>query len=133
MTEKPPKVPLFESFAKSQFSSLLATAVDMSALVFLTEVGGLYYVLSAGIGAFFGACISFILGRNWAFRRKDGKLTLQALRYMMTSATSLVLNTAGIYALTDLIGIQYIISKVIISIIIGVCFNFVMYRYFVYR
>ena len=133
MTEVNEKVPFFESFAKSQFSSLIATSVDMSALVFLTEVGGIYYVMSAGIGAFFGACISFILGRNWAFRKKDGKLTIQAFRYLMTSATSLVLNTAGIYALTDWLGIQYIISKVIISLIIGICFNFVMYRYFVYR
>jgi len=127
------KVPFLESFYKSQIGSVLATATDMIVLVFCTEILLIYYVISAAIGAFCGAVISFYIGRNWAFRRKDGKLSSQAIRYFFTSASSLLLNVGGIYLLTDLIGLQYIISKIVISAIIGVFFNFFMFRYFVYK
>jgi putative flippase GtrA len=90
-------------------------------------------VIASGIGSFFGACVSFSLGRNWAFRRKDGKMSHQAIKYLITSGTSLVLNTLGIYLLTEWTGLDPKISKVLISILVGIFFNFLMYRYFVYK
>ena len=127
------RVPFITSFIRSQMSSAIATAMDFTVFVFLTEIIKVYYVAAAAIAAFVGAIISFFLGRNWAFSRKDGHLTLQAVRYIITSSTSLLLNTYGIYALTEYAGIQYIYSKIIISLLVGVFFNFFMYRYFVYR
>lgn len=127
------KVPFMESFYKSQIGSVLATGADMLVLIFCTEILQIYYVTSAALGAFCGAVVSFFIGRNWAFRKKDGRLSAQAIRYFFTSSLSLLLNVAGIYLLTDLLGIQYIISKVIISVIVGIFFNFFMFRYFVYK
>jgi putative flippase GtrA len=92
-----------------------------------------YYVTAAAISAAVGAIISFYLGRTWAFRRRDGSLSAQAVKYLLTSGVSLFLNTAGIYLFTDYANIPYGFSKVIISILIGIFFNFLMYRYFVYR
>lgn len=122
-----------ESFYKSQASSLFATVVDMLVLIFCTEVLNIYYVWSTAIGAFCGAVVSFFLGRNWAFRKKDGGLTGQAIRYLITSSLSLALNTAGVFAITEYLGCQYIVSKLIISLLVGVFFNFFMFRYFVYK
>jgi len=127
------RVPFVTSFVRSQMSSAIATALDFTVFLFFTEILKVYYVIAAAVGAFVGACISFMLGRNWAFRKKDGHLTSQAVKYLITSGTSLVLNTYGIYALTEYLGIQYIYSKVIISLLVGVFFNFFMYRYFVYK
>jgi len=127
------KVPFFTSFIRSQMTSLIATAFDY--LVFFTcvELMEVYYVTAAAISAAVGAIISFYLGRTWAFRRRDGSLSAQAVKYLLTSGVSLFLNTAGIYLLTDYANIPYGFSKVIISILIGIFFNFLMYRYFVYR
>ena len=133
MTSTNSKVPLLESFAKSQFSSMIATGVDFVIFIFLNDVLQIYYVFASGISAFFGALVSFILGRNWAFRKKDGKLSTQAFRYFLTSGTSILLNTAGIYILTETIGTTPLVSKIIISILVGVFFNFFMYRHFVYK
>lgn len=127
------RVPFVTSFVRSQMSSAAATALDFTVFVFLTEILNIYYVTAAAISAFAGAIISFFLGRNWAFRRKDGHLTYQALKYIITSSSSLVLNTYGIFALTEYAGIPYIYSKVAISLLVGVFFNFFMFRYFVYK
>lgn len=133
MTVSKPKVPFFESFAKSQLSSVLATTVDFLVFIFLKDLLGVYYVWASGISAFFGAVVSFLLGRNWAFRRSDGKVSTQAFRYALTSGTSIILNTLGIYLITEHFGISPLISKIIISVMVGVFFNFLMYRYFVYK
>jgi len=133
LTNSNPKVPFFESFAKSQFSSIVATSVDFMVFLILKDLVGIYYVTASGISACFGAVVSFVLGRNWAFRRKDGKVTHQAIKYAITSGTSIVLNTAGIYFLTETLGTTPLVSKIIIAVLVGVFFNFLMYRYFVYK
>ncbi len=130
---KPTKVPFFTSFYRSQMTSICATAIDFAVFVFLKDLCAVYYVSASAIGAFCGAVVSFFLGRNWVFRRRDGRLSMQAIKYIMTSATSLMLNTYGIYALTEFLHISPLYSKIIISILVGACFNFFMYRYFVYR
>lgn len=132
-TQNKEKVPFVESFIKSQASSFIATVVDFAVLIGLTELLSVYYVHSVAIGAAAGAIVSFYLGRNWAFRRKDGKLSYQAIRYLFTSSASLFLNTYGVFLLTESMGIQYIYSKLIISFLVGILFNFFMFRYFVYR
>ena len=127
------RVPFVTSFFRSQMSSILATLIDFLVFIFLEKIILIYYVLAAGISAIAGAIVSFLLGRNWAFRKKDGHLTSQAFRYIITSSTSLLLNTYGIYLLTENLVIDPLYSKIIISLLVGVFFNFLMYRYFVYK
>lgn len=127
------RVPFKESFYKSQATSIVATTVDFAVLIFFTEIVGIYYVMSTAIGSAVGAVVSFFLGRNWAFRRQDGSLSYQALKYLFVSSASLFLNTNGVFFITEYFGIQYLISKGIVSLLVGVFFNFFMFRYFVYR
>lgn len=130
---KSKKTLLVKSFFRSQFASILATAADFLITIFFTEVLKIWYVVSTACGAFTGAVISFILGRNWVFNRKDERWIIQAVRYILTAFSSMGLNTAGVYFLTDYFGIQYVISKIIVATLVGVFFNFFMFRYFVFK
>jgi putative flippase GtrA len=127
------KTPFYTSFFRSQFASIVATTADFLVTIFFTEIFKIWYVLSTAFGNLTGAIISFFLGRNWAFNRKNDKMEWQAIRYTITSLMSMGLNTGGVYLLTENMELSYVISKVIMAIFIGVSFNFLMFRYFVFK
>ncbi|MDF1696465.1 MAG: GtrA family protein [Saprospiraceae bacterium] len=130
---KKDKEPFFASFVKSQTSSVISTALD-----FVTS-GVLYYGLSfnpliaSPIGNICGAILSFYLGRNWAFKKQDGKISHQAVRYAIASFLSAAINTAGIAFLVKNYGMDAAASKTVVAIVVGATFNFMMFRYFVYK
>lgn len=132
-SESNSKTPFWKSFYRSQFASIVATAADFFITIFFTEIFKIWYVVSNVCGAFTGAVTSFWLGRNWAFNRTTDKWHRQAVRYAITSFLSMGLNTGGLWLITEFLDIQYIISKVIMAILVGVFFNFPMFRYFVFK
>lgn len=85
------------------------------------------------ISAALGAVISFLLGRNWAFLNKDGKVTNQAIRYAITAMGSWLLNVKGLILFTETVGLNHLISNLLVATLVGIFYNFPLYRYFVYR
>ncbi len=127
------KEPLIGSFLRSQAASFAATMTDFLSFLFLTEIIGFWYIASNVVSSVLGAIVSFTLGRNWAFKKTDVRKRGQIFRYAITSLLSLLLNTAGLYVLTEWGGMHYFYSKVFVSFLIGVSFNFLMFRYFVFK
>jgi putative flippase GtrA len=125
--------PLLVSLRRSQVASLIATAIDFSTLIFLVEVAHLWYVAATATGALLGAIVNFVLGRYWSFRAGHGSIHGQAMRYAAVSGASLALNSAGVYLLTDKLGIHYALSRVIAAAVVGLIFNFPLHRHFVFR
>jgi len=132
-TLKEPKVPFFTSFIRSQASSAVSTIFDFGSFGLLYYVFDVFYGLSSAIGNIFGAIVSFYLGRNWAFKRQHGKLSHQAIKYAITSITSAIINTSGVIFLTENFGLEPTFSKAIVALLVGATFNFLMFRYFVYK
>lgn len=132
-TAKKEKVPLFQSFLRSQATSAVSTIFDFGSSGLLYYVFHVHYGVSSYIGNIFGALVSFYMGRNWAFKSQDGKLSHQAGKYAITSFSSACINTVGILFLTENFGIDPAWSKVILAALVGVSFNFLMFRYFVYK
>lgn len=130
MNEKPNTI---TSFFRYNIAALIATAVDFVMLILFTEVFQFWYFFSAFLGAFAGGITGFMLSRNWAFMQQDGRLRTQAIRYLIVWLTSIFLNLLGLFLLVEYLGLQYIISKIIVAIIIGIGFNFFMNKYFIFR
>lgn len=127
-------VPVVVSFLRSNAAALLATIVDFSMLIFLREVMSFEVVIATILGFMAGSCVSFTLTRNWAFERKDGKVTHQASKFLLTAAIGLVLNTLGVWLITSWLGDQYyLIARAVTAVIVGFGYSFVMYRYFVFK
>lgn len=121
------------SFYRYNIVALTSTAVDFSVLIFFTEVLQFWYLFSAFLGAFVGGVTGFILGRNWVFKKKEDMLSTQAIRYLLVWVSSILLNTIGLYLVVEFIGVQYIISKIIVALVVGVVFNFLMHKNFTFK
>ncbi len=121
------------SWLRSLAVALTATGTDFLVTIGLKEVAGLWYVASNATGALCGAVVSFVLLRKWAFRRHDQRWHGQAVRYVLASGLSLLLNTAGVWFLTETFDIQYIVSKIVVAVFMGLTVNFLMFKYFVFR
>ncbi len=127
------RVSFMRSFGRSQISSTVATAVDFGLLFGLVELLGVWYVAAVALGSLAGAVTNFWLNRRWSFEALHGRWHGQALRYALVSSGSLVLNTAGVYFMTDYGKIPYGYSVIAVSLGVGFFFNFPLQRHFVFR
>lgn len=132
-TQKVKQSGFYKTFAKAQTAALAATLIDFGVYIALVELFAVWYVAAAVVGAILGALCNFMLGRHWCFYAQDGHINTQGIRYLIVSSMSLLLNTTGIYALTDLLGMHYVLSKVVIAIIVAVFFNFPLQKHYVFK
>ncbi len=122
----------FYVYLRAQFTALIATAADFSVTIILKEIAGFWYLYAVAIGAAAGAILAFFLGRHWVFRSASRSVHAQALRYVMVAAVSWILNTSGVWLLTELAAIPYLYSKLFVSVIIGLTVNFILTKRFVF-
>ena len=126
-------IPATLAFLRAQTAAVVATALDFMICVLLVELFAVWYVAASATGALYGALANFLLGRHWCFDASDGAVFNQASRYFLVSATSLMLNTSGVYLLTDVFAFHYMTSKTLVAISVAVFFNFPLQRNFVFK
>ena len=128
-----PKSSFLLSLVKYNFIAILATLTDFLTFAFLTKLVGLWYVSAAIISAIIGGIIAFLGNRKWVFRQEDGKMSNQAIKYTIVWLSSILLNTGILYILVENTQITELYAKIIVSIIVGVFFNFLMNKYYVFK
>ena len=121
------------SLIRAQITAMLATAVDFGVMIGLKELLDMWYLLAVTIGTLAGGTVGFLLGRNWAFLSKETKPVDQVRRYFVVMLGSFVLNVGGVYLLVENTQLQYIASKIIVAVIVGIGFNFMLQRYYVFK
>ncbi len=122
----------FFTYLRAQLTSLIATASDFSVTIFLKEIVGIWYLYAVALGAAVGALIAFALNRNWVFSAASKSVSIQIFRYGIVAAGSWLLNTGGVYLMTEFIEISYLYSKIFVSILIGLSYNFILAKRFVF-
>jgi putative flippase GtrA len=122
------------TFFRLQLTSIIATLGDFIITVFLTETIGLYYVTSNASGAVSGGIINFLLNRKWVFKiTGNEKLTVQITKYIIIWIASILLNTLGVFLITEFLAIKYFVSKIIVSVLVGILFNQTLQKQYVFK
>lgn len=123
-----------KEFLKAQATSIIATTVDYVVTFLLGKFLLIWYLAASIIGTTLGGVTNFILGRYWAFSSKDEEVEGQALKFFIVWIGNLALNAGGMYELTELLGKKYWwISKIVVSLIIGIGYNYVLQKFFVFK
>jgi putative flippase GtrA len=124
---------LLATFGRHQVGAVVATAIDFATMSALVSGLGVPAALATAIGAAVGGLSNFLLGRHWIFSAREDHVGGQAWRYVFVSGASLGWNAGGEYVGHDLLGLHYLLARVIIASIVSVCWNFPVQRAFVYR
>jgi len=120
------------TFVKAQVASLSASIIDFLTTLVCTQVFHLWYVFGSVAGTTAGGIVNFMMGRNWVFDSKQKNVTLQIFKYILVWAGNLALTTGGVYLVTHYLHVNYILSKILVSLTVGTSYNFLMQKKFVF-
>ena len=120
------------TFVKAQASSFIASTFDFLTTVVCKEFFYLWYVTATLLGTVVGGALNFVLGRVWVFDGKEKGIPQQVLKYVVVWGGNSILNTSGVFFVTHYTGLSYIISKALVSISVGVSYNYFLQKKFVF-
>jgi putative flippase GtrA len=121
------------TFIKAQAASFTATVVDFTITVLLKEVFHCWYLVASIIGTVSGGVVNFLMNRSWVFQAHNKRIHFQALKYILVWIGNLVLVSGGVFVLTNYGGFSYIVSKITVSLIVGIFYNYVLQKRFVFK
>lgn len=100
-------------------SGVVAFSVDFLTLFFLTEYLKIYYMISAGIAFILGLLTSYILNIKWVFiNRKFNNKMIEMSLFLLIGVIGIILNLASIWVFTEYLGLFYLFSKIIATVIV---------------
>jgi len=120
-------------FFKAQVSAFSSTVVDFSTALVGVELFNINYLPGSVAGNIAGGITNFYLGRNWVFGKGVKSTGHQAVRYLLIWLGSMLLNSSGVYLLVEYAGLNYILGKCIMSLLVSVTFNYFSHSYFVFK
>lgn len=120
------------TFLRANIASLLASGCDYLVTIIAVEFFSVNVVVAGVLGTICGGIIHFIMGRHWVFRAGKVKVTMQAKKYLLIWIGNLLLNGTGMYVFTK-IGVNYIVTKVATSVLIGWVYNYPLQRWYVFK
>ena len=121
------------TFVKAQAASLAATIVDFSVFILLTEWLNCWYLAASITGTISGGVTNFLLGRVWVFDATQGKIPRQALKYVLVWIGNLLLVSGGVFVVTEYARITPLASKIIVSLVVGFTYNYLLQKKFVFK
>ena len=115
------------------FVGLLVTAFDFCILVFLTEVLDIYHMISGAIAFTTASFLHYYLSVKLVFSNRSLKNpTIEFLIFFILGLVGLTVFLGLFYLFTDVLGIYYILSKVLATGI-SFTFNFLARKYILFR
>jgi putative flippase GtrA len=125
--------PLAGEFARYFGAGLLALAVDFALYVALTEVADWHYLLSGTVAFCAGLITIYFFSIFWIFRKRRVHRTLNEFGiFAMIGVAGLALTTGVLYVLTEALGLDYRLSKIVSAGLVFL-FNFGCRKFFLFR
>lgn len=110
--------------------------VNMGLLWFLTEIFGLFYLISAIFSIESAILSNFSLNEFWTFKDRGTRsipfILTRALKFNLVSIGGLVINIGVLLTLTEILGVYYLISN-LFGIAVAVLWNFTVNTWWTWK
>lgn len=109
-----------------------AFVVDFGLLFVLTEYAGFLYLVSAAVAFVAGLLVNYALSKLWVFSRTNySNRLVEFLLFALVGIIGLGLTEVFMWCFTTLLGLYYILSKVITTAIVYL-WNFFGRKYLIF-
>jgi putative flippase GtrA len=119
-------------FLRSLVTSLFTTALDFGALIGLTELAHVNYVLATWIGTVVGSLSNFTINKQWAFSAREHPTRRALAKFVLVQAGASGLHTLGVWLMTRFGRLPYPASKAIVAAAVYLGWNYPLNRWFVF-
>ncbi len=92
---------------------------DLYLLFVLTSIVGLSPVTSAGISFFIAISLNYSLSKHYVFKDTTRGTTSTYLLFLLIGGIGLFLVTSLMYVCVEMLGWNYMISRILIAVIVG--------------
>jgi putative flippase GtrA len=120
-------------FIKVQAGSIIGSIADYITTIILVELFSCWYIFANLSGNIIGGTIQFILSRNWVFKENKGNTLSLVTKFVIFFLGNLILSSIGIYIFTHSLRINYLVSKTVTSVILGISYNYIVQKTFVFN
>lgn len=109
---------------------VIAFVIDYGLLIFLTEVFGIDYLVSATISFTVSVIFNYLASMRYVFAHKQGLSRRREFAiFVVLSVIGLAINNVCLWLGVDMFGVDYRISKIVVTAIVMV-WNFVTRKIF---
>lgn len=123
---------IFLQFFRYVFVGGTAFIVDFFFLYFFSDICGIYYLISAVLSFIISVLVNYIMSTKWVFNQdKIDNKVLEFNLFILISTVGLAFTEILLYFFTDIVGLYYLISKIIAAIIV-LFWNFLARRVMFY-
>lgn len=123
---------IYLQFFRYIFVGGTAFVVDFFFLYFFSDICGIYYLISAVLSFIISVLVNYIMSTKWVFNQENiENKVLEFNLFILISTIGLGFTEILLYFFTDIVGLYYLISK-IISAIIVLFWNFIARRVMFY-
>jgi len=104
---------------RSAAAAHLGFWADIAALAVLTEIFGLYYLISAAVAFAVGLSVTYGLSVLWIFRHHRIKSRIaEFAAFSLIGVMGAVVMIAAMWFLTEAVHLHYLISKIVSSVLV---------------
>ncbi len=101
-------------------SGVIATAVNLSILYTLTDLFGVWYLISSAFSFTAAFVVSFVLQKFWAFKNESrDRIRSQMPMHLTVALINLVINEILLYTMVDIFGMWYIGAQLLAAAVIA--------------
>ncbi len=120
------------TFFKVQATSLMASGIDFLTTILCVRLWHYWYLSASITGAVCGGLVSFIVSKKWTFAESNQPITSQFGRFVLVWLGNAGANATGLFVTTHFLGVQFLLAKTAVSILVGITYNYFLQKDFVF-